>query len=192
MAASTACFSSPVTVAELDIHVNDPIQHLLNCHQKIERSLIIVENAVNSLTLTVPALRAEAVAALDYELALLQLLANLHAQDEDQSTFPRLRARLGNDPERLGTLIESLEVQHREEHIVFVELGACVWEILAKGGSAGDDQLAELDALVERLAGIYRHQITAENERVIPSCRQRLTQADFDGMREEMRKRYNE
>jgi hypothetical protein len=39
MAASTACFSSPVTVAELDIHVNDPIQHFLNCHQKpAERS----------------------------------------------------------------------------------------------------------------------------------------------------------
>jgi len=131
------------------------------------------------------------IAALDYELALLQLLANLHAQDEDQSAFPRLRARLGNDPERLGTLIDSLEIQHREEHIVFVELGACVREILAKGGSVEDDQLAKLDALVQRLAGIYRHQITAENERVIPSCRQRLTQADFDGMREEMRKRYN-
>src|SRR6185503_2421708 len=100
--ASTPKFASPVSAAEFSVHINDPVAHLQHCHQRIERSLVTVKNAVAALRLTNPVLRSEAAAALDYELALLQLLTELHTQDEEESLFPRLKRNISSDPHSLN------------------------------------------------------------------------------------------
>jgi hypothetical protein len=47
-------FSSPVSVAELGIQVDDPIEHLQDCHRTIERTHVTVQSAVASLPMTEP------------------------------------------------------------------------------------------------------------------------------------------
>ena len=183
-------FSSSVSVVEYGLPVHEPIQHLLDCHERIERSLRIVQDAVSSLALSEPVLRAEAAAALDYELALLQVLAELHTQDEEQSLFPRLRANLSEDPFGLRELMQNLESQHREKEAAFEEVADSLRNFSAKPGARAEEQLARLEGLVGRLADLYRPHITLENERLIPNCRPYLTPADLEGMQREMRLRF--
>jgi hemerythrin-like domain-containing protein len=183
-------FSSPVSVAELGIRVDDPIEHLRDCHQKIERSLVIVQNAVAALRLTEPVLRAEAAAALDYELALLRLLEDLHTQDEEQSLFPRLRAKVRGDSGDLQELMLSLESQHRQEEATFEALAACMRGFPGRPGERSEERLAQLESLVVQLAGLCGPHMILEDERLIANCRQYLTPTDIDEMRQEMRLRF--
>jgi hemerythrin-like domain-containing protein len=179
-----------VSPAEFGVRVKDPIEHLQHCHERIERSLVTVKNAVAALRLTDPVLRTEGAAALDYELALLQLLTDLHTQDEEQSLFPRLRRNLSaNDPESWNELMPILESQHREKQAIFRELATCL-RTLPTMGAAADDGLARLESLVGQLENVFRPHMTLEDERLMPTCRQYLTPADLDEMRQEMRQRF--
>jgi hemerythrin-like domain-containing protein len=189
-AASTATFSSLVSAAEFGIHVEDPIEHLRHCHQLIERSLVTVKNAVVGLGLTTPVLRTEAAAALDYELALLQLLSDLHSQDEEKSLFPRLQKSASEDSSSLRELITTLESQHRDQRAVFGQLATCLRNFPATEGPAAEERLTDLENLAEQLNNLFRPHISLEEERIIPNCRPALTQEDLEGMRREMRLRF--
>src|ERR1041385_8586195 len=151
-AAIIAKFESPVSAAEFSVHVNDPIDHLTHCHQRIERSLVTVKNAVAALRLTDPVLRTEGAAALDYELALLQLLTDLHTQDEEESLFPRLRRSLVNDSDSLKELMLILENQHRDKQALFRDLAVCLRRLPV----TGDDGLEQLESLVGQVENIFR------------------------------------
>ena len=50
--ASAGTFSSLVSAAEFGIRVQDPIEHLQHCHQRIEDGLVTVKDAVAGLCLT--------------------------------------------------------------------------------------------------------------------------------------------
>lgn len=189
-AASAAKFSSLVSSAEFRIHVQDPIDHLHHCHQLIEDSLVTVKNAVVGLGLTTPVLRTEAAAALDYELALLQLLSTLHIQDEEQSLFPRLRKSTAANSRALQELLPTLESQHREQQAIFGELAACLRNFPTTEGPAAEDRLARLSSLAEQLEGLFRPHMGLEDEKVIPNCRGSLTPDDLKGMQQEMQLRY--
>jgi hemerythrin-like domain-containing protein len=188
--ATTSKFSSPVSPAEFGVRVNDPLEHLEHCHQRIERSLVTVKNAVAALRLTDPVLRTEGAAALDYELALLQLLTDLHTQDEEQSLFPRLQKNISSDPDFLKELMRLLEVQHREKQEIFGELARCL-RALPTTGPAAEEGLERLETLVGELENVFRPHMTLEEERLMPQCRQFLTQTDIEEMRQEMRRRFN-
>lgn len=188
--ASTDSFASAVTSAEFGVHVADPIEHLLHCHERIERSLITIQNAVASLRLADPVLRTEAAAALDYELATLQLLTKLHMQDEEQSLFPRLRARLLDDSAALTNVLPELESQHRENENIFRELAKCIGKLATVSGPQADAQLSRLEDLATELANLHRPHMIMEAERVIANCRQYLTDTDLAAMQKEMRQRF--
>jgi hypothetical protein len=184
-------FSSPVTVAELGVRVGDPMQHLRDSHARIERSLVTVQNAVAGFSATAPALRAEAAAALDYELALLQLFERLHTQDEEQSFFPRLRAAVVDDSAGIAELLRALESQHRQEEALFEELAACVRSFASVGSQEAEDQkLSKLESLVRQLANLCQPHMTLEEERLIAGCAKYLKPSDLEQMRDEMRVRF--
>lgn len=182
-------FASPVSIAELGIRIHDPIQHLQHCHEQIERSLSIVHNAVASLKSTEPVLRAEAATALDYELALLHLLAKLHTQDEEQSFFPRLRRTL-KDSDGLGELMQFCESQHREGEAIFEQLALCVRNLASSRGPSADNQISRLEDLVGQLTNHYRPHIDLENERLLGQASHYLNALDLDEMTQEMRVRF--
>jgi hypothetical protein len=188
-AAFTARFSSLVSPAEFGIHVDDPIEHLGHCHQLIESSLITVKNAVIGLGLTTPVLRVEAVAALDYELALLQLLANLHSRDEEESLFPRLKNRASVESGFAAELIPLIESQHRAQEAVLGQLAACLYNFPAEGPAA-EERLARLTSLAEQLDYLFRVNLALEEEKVIANCRRALTARELEGMRQEMSLRF--
>jgi hypothetical protein len=72
-------------------------------------------------------LRAEAAAALDYELALLQLLTKLHVQDEEESLFSRINRKVAsNEAGPLSGIVPRLESQHREQQAIFRDLAVCL------------------------------------------------------------------
>jgi hypothetical protein len=182
-------FSSPVTIAELGVRVGDPIQHLRDSHARIERSLVTVQNAVAGFSATAPALRAEAAAALDYELALLQMFERLHTQDEELSFFPRLRAAVADN--EVTELLRALESQHRQEEALFEELAACVRSFASVGSEQAEEQkLSKLEALVGQLANLCQPHMTLEEERLIAGCTKYLKPSDLEQMRDEMRVRF--
>ena len=188
--ASAGTFSSLVSSAEFRIHVQDPIDHLHHCRQLIEDSLITVKNAVIGLGLTTPVLRTEAAAALDYELALLQLLSDLHIQDVEQSLFPRLRKSASGDSKSLQGLMPALESQHRDHQAIFGQIANCLRNFPTTEDSAAEQHLARLTSLAEQLEGMFRSHIALEDEKLLPGCRGSLTQGDLEGMQQEMRLRY--
>jgi hemerythrin-like domain-containing protein len=189
-AAPITKFQSPVSAAEFGVRVEDAIDHLTHCHQRIERSLVTVRNAIAALRLTDPVLRTEGAAALDYELALLQLLTELHIQDEEQSLFPRLQKNLSSNPASLSELLPKLEAEHREKQAVFPQLAACL-RTLPTSGSEAEAALDRLEGLVVQLENTFQAHTTLEDEQLMPKCRQHLTPADLDAMRQEMRQRYH-
>jgi hemerythrin-like domain-containing protein len=188
--ASKARFESPASIVEFDLHVSDPVGHLKLCHEKIERSLRIIGDAVSALRLTEPVLRAEAAAALDYELALFEVLTAYHKQDEEQSLFPRLRAKADSDP-ALAELLRELESEDRTADEVLDGLAECLRKIAGRPGPGADAQLARLEALAASLNEIYRPHIARENEALLPKCADLLTAPELESMRQEMQRRYN-
>ena len=188
--ASAGTFSSLVSSAEFRIHVQDPIDHLHHCRQLIEDSLITVKNAVIGLGLTTPVLRTEAAAALDYELALLQLLSDLHIQDVEMSLFPRLKKSASENSKSLQELLPTLVSQHRDHQAIFGQIAACLRNFPTTEDSAAEERLARLTNLSEQLESMFRGHIALEDEKLLPGCRGALTQDDLAGMQQEMRLRY--
>ena len=188
--ASTETFSSLVSVAEFGIRVQDPLEHLRHCHQRIEDGLVTVKDAVVGLCLTEPVLRTEAAAALDYELALLQLLSRLHTEDEELSLFPRLRKSTSGDSESLRDLLSLLESQHRDQQAIFGQLATCLRNVPTTEGAAAEEHLARLKTLAEQLDNLFRPHMALEEAEVLSNCRRALTPEDLEGMQQEMRLRF--
>lgn len=189
--ASNHAFASPVTSAEFNVHVKDPIDHLLHCHERIERSLITIQNAIAGLRLADAVLRTEAAAALDYELATLQLLISLHEQDEEKSLFPRLRTNLKDHAAVLQVMLPWFESRHGESDALFNDLAGCIRRISSAPANRADAEMDRLESLTGKLAGIQRLHMSAETDGVIKNCRQYLTAIDLEEMRKEMRNRFS-
>jgi iron-sulfur cluster repair protein YtfE (RIC family) len=167
------------------------MDHLEQSHQRIERSLVTVVNAVASLRLTEPVLRAEAAAALDYELALLQLLTELHVQDEEESLFPRINRKVAsNEAGPLSGIVPRLESQHREQQAIFRALAVCLRE-LSTSSPAAEGGLERLEELVGRLEALLRAHLAIEDPNFMSACRQHLLPSDLDEMRGEMQLRFD-
>jgi hemerythrin-like domain-containing protein len=188
--ASTNSFASPVTSAEFDVHVKDPIEHLLHCHERIERSLITIQNAVVGLRLADPILRTEAASALDYELATLQLLTRLHEEDEEKTLFPRLRAKVGDSNRSLNELLANSVAQHRANDMLFEELAKSIRIICAHPGSRAEAEMDRLENLVKELGELQRPHMNLEKEHVFSTVRQELSPDDLSSMKSEMIKRF--
>jgi hemerythrin-like domain-containing protein len=188
--ASANSFASPVTSAEFDVHVKDPIDHLYHCHERIERSLITIQNAVVGLRLSDPILRTEAAAALDYELATLQLLTRLHEEDEEKSLFPRLKAKIGDANKALNDLLAESESQHRTNDNLFNELAKAVKTISAGPGTRADSAMDDLEKLVKQLADLHGPHMNLEKEHIFSNLRQQLAADDLTAMQAEMKKRF--
>jgi hypothetical protein len=188
--ASKTRFESPASIVEFDIHVNDPIEHLQVCHDKIKRSLTIIGDAVRALRLTEPVLRVEAAAALDYELALFEVLAEYHRQDELQSLFPRLRVKAASGDPALVGLLSELEGQDDNADSALDQLAACLRKIAGRPGPDTEEQLALLEKLTSNLNDIYLPHMARENDTLLPKCREYLTPPDLDAIKQEMHRRF--
>ena len=169
--------------------IQDPLQHLVACHDRIEQRLQILERVIPHLRSDSEEKRREARQALDNALHFLEVMGSLHTQDEEESVFPRVLASAGDDAPMLRELTTMLETQHREKEAVFEQLKSHVAGFPASPSPPSPEQASRFEGLVAQLAGLYRPHIMIENERLIPLSAAHLNPADSDEIRQEMRAR---
>jgi len=156
--------------------INEPIEHLMACHRRIEQRLETLVRAADHLA----ANREQALAAITASIQFLDSSGVLHTRDEEDSLFPRLRPRLS-----AGELafVDSLEAQHAEADAVYAEL-----KTLA-GQPAGQFEAHRYRACAERLRSIYRDHILAEDENLTKIARRLLSAEELLEISREMRAR---
>jgi len=179
----------PSTGVDAGVAINDPLQHLVACHDRIEQRLQILERVIPHLRSDSEEKRREARQALDNALRFLEVMGTLHTQDEEESVFPRVLANAGDDAPMLGELTTMLESQHREKEAVFEQLKAHAASFPLAPEPPSPEQASRFEGLVAQLAGLYRPHIMIENERLIPLSAPHLNQAQSDEIAQEMRAR---
>jgi len=169
--------------------IEDPLQHILACHEQIERRLVTLQNAAMMVGFSEGAMLQDAAAALAYEVEVLEAIDTLHTEDEEVSLFPRLRANLRDDVAVLEPLMLSLELQHQNEQVAFTRLRVAVKAIVASGAQPSD-QASSCEDLVRELAGVCGPHMALENDSLLPLARKALTPADLTAITQEMRQRW--
>jgi hemerythrin-like domain-containing protein len=154
-------------------------EFLMACHRRIERRLAAMERAAAALG----ANRAEALAALEAALGLLDTSGALHTEDEEESVFPRLRAHMEKGE---LTFLAGLEHDHAEAGMIHCRLQ----ELVSRARDGKEDDSA-LRGAVEELAGLYRRHIEAEDATLIAYARSLLTPQERSSIAAEMRARRN-
>ena len=175
--------------AEFVSRIEDPFQHILACHEQIERRLLTLQDAAMMVGFSEGAMLQDAAAALSYELEVLHAIDKVHTEDEEESLFPRLRASLKDNASVLEPLMLSLELQHQNEQAAFDKLKAAVQRVVASGAQP-TDAASSCEDLVRQLAGVCGPHMALENESLLPLARKALAPADLDVIRAEMRKRW--
>jgi hemerythrin-like domain-containing protein len=157
--------------------INEPIEHLMACHRRIEQRLETLVRAADHLA----ANRDQALAAITASIQFLDSSGVLHTRDEEDSLFPRLRPRLSAAE---LAFVDSLEAQHAEADSIYAEL-----KTLAGQQDVGQFDADGYRACAERLRSIYRDHIRAEDENLTKIARSLLSDQDLLEISQEMRAR---
>lgn len=171
--------------------IHDPLQRLVDCHDRIEERLQTLERVIPHLRSDSEEKRREAREALDRALDFLNTMGALHTQDEEESVFPRLFASAGDQDPTLPELTKMLAEQHGEKEVVLRKLMDHVAGLPPVAAAPSEQQARVFEGLVAQIADLYRPHIMVENQRLIPMAAEYLTPADLDLIREEMRARRN-
>ena len=158
---------------------DEPLDHLVACHDRILTRLATLRRVGEALESNAPA----ALQALRNVIRFFDISGRLHTEDEEESVFPRLRARLTDEQ---IAYVNALESQHREKEAVYAELKSLAAE-LETGVTAM--RASRFRDLVAHLARLYESHIASENEILVELGRSRLTPEELAIIREEMRAR---
>ena len=159
--------------------LDQPVEHLVACHRRIEERLETLLRAGASLETE----REAALAAIAKSLEFLDSNGAWHTEDEEESFSPRLRRSL--NPADLHYLHE-LEMQHDGAEAVLEELRSSVAAMVAGQGTVNHYR-----QLAARLREIYRAHIASEEEILFPLARQKFNRDDLDLIAVEMKARRN-
>jgi iron-sulfur cluster repair protein YtfE (RIC family) len=166
--------------------VNDPLDFLVEIHDRIQEQLAILERQTRTLT---EQGGGAAQQEIGKTLQRIETLGALHTEDEEQSLFPRLRSSSAADDFGLLELAQVLEMQHREKEAALAELAAHL-ETLPAAPAPTAQQLDRLQGLVARLIDLYHAHIMIENQRLVPGSKECLQASDLNAMQQEMRTRW--
>jgi hemerythrin-like domain-containing protein len=172
-----------LTGGKLDCAFDDPISILKDCHRKIKRSLhvlwVIADRAVGR------ELTAEETAAVRSAIDCLCVDGTRHTADEEQSLFPRLRAKsITGDSEELGVL-EDIRRQADPLHAM-VEALYSAW--ISVGALRLENQL-KLQSCTEQLKSLFERHIQIEEQVVFPRAQRTLDRPTIAAMGQEFRAR---
>ena len=168
-----------IQIGEKQATIEDPLEHLVACHRRIEQRLTTLERAAEALD-TRP---AEALEAVQSALRFMDTSGHLHTVDEEESVFPRLRPQLAAEE---AAFLDSLENDHIAADAVYSELKQAVAD-LAAGVTA--DRVARFRDCAARLAAAYRAHIASEDTMLVAIGRRTLNPDQLTAIQQEMRKR---
>jgi hemerythrin-like domain-containing protein len=154
--------------AKPDSGFDDPIGMLIDCHRRIERFLhvlcMVADRARNR------ALADEEVTAIQSALQYFRVGGLRHTADEEESLFPRLRAKsiTGNFEE-----IGGLENDHRHANVLHDTVDALYTAWIASGNLNSENE-QRLRSATEQLKHLYEEHIQIEEKIVFPRATEML------------------
>ena len=174
----------PVVIgAKPESGIRDPIGLLTDCHRRVERFLsVLVQVGAQAQG---GSLTSEQRAALETALRYFREAAPKHTADEEESLFPRLRARGRPDMQSVIERVKALEREHAEADRRHTEADRLGQAWLAAGTLPKSD-IARFSRLVTELTEIYRTHIAIEEREVFPTAAAVLGKAEFEAVGAEM------
>lgn len=164
----------------------NPLGLLSDCHRRIERFLVTLvklsDIRVDQL------LQPDERAALESALLYFRTAAPKHTADEEDSLFPRLRAKAAA-ASSLATL-EALEADHvsaARDHEIVDAIGIA-W---LRDGSRTTDQVREMSQALHRLSSLYTRHIAIEDNDLFPAAARVLRAEELAEVGREMAGRRN-
>ena len=154
----------------------EPLGLLTDCHRRIETALA----SLVSVAAGPSALDDARLAALVKAQAFFHDMAPKHTADEEQSLFPRLRARGLTWPE-----LDALEREHQEAEALHSLIDRTLDRWLAARLLDGESH-AELQSQTQRLAELYARHIRVEDGIVFPRACAELPLDEQEAVRREM------
>lgn len=160
----------------------DPLGLLTDCHRRIERFLGVLvrvaERAGNPL-------EVEERSALEAALGYFREAAPKHTADEEESLFPRLRARQDGAMGELLARVEALEQEHVRAGKAHQEVDR-LGQAWLEAGSLSPDEAARLRALLAELEQLYRGHIAVEDGELFPAAAKLLAAEERRAIGREM------
>jgi hemerythrin-like domain-containing protein len=174
----------PITIGQgPENGYQNPLGLLSDCHRRIERFLDII------LAIAEQAngkdLEEDQRTALELALRYFREAAPKHVLDEEESLFPRLRAKQSPTGHRALALLDKLNADHRKTdrgHKGIEELSR-VW---LKEGCLPPDDATLLARLLQSLRETYRQHIAVEDAEVFPLASRLLDGAELQTIGQEM------
>lgn len=161
--------------------IDQPIEHLMACHRRIEQRLDALVRAATHLETD----RKRALAAIASSLEFLDSSGMRHTEDEENSLFPRLRTRVSQDE---IAYLASLEDQHEEADSTLARLKELTRE--AQGQTPVPRRvIEEYGQCAEKLRSIYQDHIRSEDAVLTAMAKQCLSEAELSEISREMRER---
>ena len=167
----------------LESDFRNPLGLLSDCHRRIERyleGLIVIserarENKLNDLQ------RQQFEVALRY----FSDAGSKHTLDEEESLFPRLRARQNSESQAAFALLDSLHADHAEVEIGHRKVDELGHAWLADERLSPDNTLI-LISLLKDLRTTYEKHIAVEDHELFPFAERTLDRAEFEAIGQEM------
>jgi hemerythrin-like domain-containing protein len=166
----------------------DPLGLLVHCHAKIEAQLGALERAADSLRAGPTDALRPVREAIEAARAHFAGPGAKHTADEEESLFPRIRARCGAADAGVLAALDALEAQHRVVEEAHAGLDAVLARVVARDDAAPSD-VAAFGAGVAELVALYRPHMALENEVVFPAAARLLTPDELAAVGGEMRRR---
>ncbi|HEY7912837.1 MAG TPA: hemerythrin domain-containing protein [Blastocatellia bacterium] len=160
---------------------NNPLGLLSDCHRRIEHFLdvlIKVANQARGASLDSQQRRA-LTAALDY----FERAAPRHTLDEEESLFPRLRAR-----DEARAELEAIEKLH-SDHGVADEMHQQIHSLARlwlDGGELSEKNTHRLVEMLNELSSLYERHIKLEDSQLFPRAARVLDPGDIEAIGREM------
>jgi hemerythrin-like domain-containing protein len=159
--------------------IDEPIEHLMACHRRIEQRLDALVNAADRMHDE----RAAASEAIRKSFHFLDTNGSFHTADEEESLFPRLRPKLS--AEELA-FVDGLEAQHGEADAIYRELRKLA---IAAEDQPSADAIQKFGECASRLRAPYLRHIQSEDRILTAIARRCLDGAEIEQISEEMRQR---
>jgi len=171
----------PIAIGQpLENDFHNPLGMLSDCHRRIARFLetliTVAEQAQGG------ALSSEHRGALETALSYFREGAPKHTADEEDSLFPRVRARAAGKRFALLSVLHSDHVAVVEQHDEVDELGRS-W---LGGGRLNEGDTQRLLTLLRGLRETYQEHIEIEETRLFPFAARILTALDLQEIGKEM------
>lgn len=161
--------------------IDTPVEHLMACHRRIEQRLDTLARAADHLESD----RAAALQAIAKSLEFLDSSGALHTEDEENSFFPRLRARVSAEQ---TAFLDSLEEQHQDAESILSRLKQVVDRAASRSGVPAE-LVQQYRDCADQLRSLYREHIRREDEILTAMAKQALTDSELAEISGEMRQR---